>query len=287
MSQEGLPTETEVRLIVDRSRFIREETIRLISIAKVGHYASAFSCTELLAVLYYCVMRVRPDEPEWADRDRFLFGKGHAAVALYPILADRGFFPVEWLDDYSRLGSRFGDHPDMRKIPGCDFSSGTLGHALSTGLGMALAGALTMRDFRVFVMLGDGELQEGQIWEAAMAASHMRTRNLIAIVDRNEYSLDGLVEDIISIEPLRERWESFGWHVVEVDGHDPTAVLATFKQLIGDDCRDRPAVVIAKTVKGKGVSFMESKFGWHLGFLSEPDEARALKELSVWEPKSP
>ncbi len=268
-----------VERIRDRARFIREETVRLVSIAKVGHYASAFSCAEILAALYYDVMRIDPRRPAWPERDRFLFGKGHAAVGLYPVLADLGYFPAEELDDYTRLGSAFGDHPDMRRVVGCDFSSGSLGHALSTGLGMALSGQMNGRDYRVHVMLGDGELHEGQIWEAAMAASHHGARNLIAIVDRNGHCLDGRVDDIISIEPLAERWRAFGWEVHEVEGNDAGAILSTLRRVHDDEDRPGPAVVIAHTVKGKGVEFMESEIGWHLGYLVEPDEARVLAEL--------
>ncbi|MCW2994715.1 MAG: transketolase [Conexibacter sp.] len=272
-------TNEDAERIRERARFIREETIRLISIAKVGHYASAFSCAELLAALYYDVLRLRPQEPGWPDRDRFLFGKGHAAVGWYPILADLGYFPKEELDGYTRLGSPFGDHPDMRRVVGCDFSSGSLGHALSTGLGMAIAGKMRHRDYRVFVMLGDGELHEGQIWEAAMAAGHRSASNLIAIVDRNEHCLDGRVDDIVGLEPLAARWEAFGWSVSEVDGHDPSAVLEALRGIADDEERTRPAVLIAHTVKGKGVGYMESEIGWHLGYLVEPDEQRALAEV--------
>jgi transketolase len=182
---------SEIERIEERARFARAETIRLVSIAKTGHYASAFSCAEILAVLYYGVMHLRRGEPDWPDRDRFLFGKGHAAAALYPLLVDWGFFPSEVLDEYTRLGNPLGDHPDMRRVPGIDFSSGSLGHALSAGLGMALAGRMQQRDFNVFVLLGDGELHEGQVWEAAMSAAHHQATRLIAIVDRNEFSLDG------------------------------------------------------------------------------------------------
>ena len=269
----------EVARIAERARFSREETVRLISIAKTGHYASSFSCAEILAVLYYGVMRLRRGEPDWPDRDRFLFGKGHAATAVYPLLADWGFFPAEDLDGFTRLGSAFGDHPDMRRIPGIDFSSGSLGHALSAGLGMVLGGRLPGRDFRVFVLLGDGELHEGQVWEAAMSAAHHRAGRLIAIVDRNEYSLDGRVDDVVAIEPVADKWRAFGWHVEEADGHDVAALLETLRRLRDDDDRDVPALLIAHTVKGKGVSFMESELGWHLGYLEVEDEARALAEL--------
>jgi transketolase len=263
-----------------RARFLREETVRLIAIAKTGHYASSFSCAEILAVLYDGVLRLRRGEPGWPGRDRFLLGKGHAAVALYPLLAGLDYFPASDLDGYAGLGSPFGDHPDMRRVPGIDFSSGSLGHALSAGLGMALAAPLTGQDYDVYVLLGDGELHEGQVWEAAMAAAHRRTRNLIAIVDRNEYCLDGVVEEVVGLEPLAEKWTAFGWQATTVDGHDVDALLGVFAALAADTARDRPAVVIANTVKGKGVGFMEREPGWHLGYLDPVDEERVLAEIA-------
>jgi transketolase len=270
----------EVERVRDRALFVREETVRLISIAKTGHYASAFSCAEIFAALYYGdVLNLREGEPDWPDRDRFLMGKGHAAVGVYPILADYGFLSKEVLDEYTRLGNPLGDHPDMRRVPGIDFSSGSLGHALSAGLGMVLGARLTGRDFKVFVLLGDGELHEGQVWEAAMSASHHKASNLIAIVDRNQYSLDGRVEDVVSVEPLVEKWEAFGWETHEVDGHDVEALLGKLRSVRRDEDRQRPAVIIAHTVKGKGVSFMESEMGWHLGWLQSEDEKDVLEEL--------
>ena len=268
-----------VALIEEKARFSRAETVRLIQIAKVGHFSSSFSCAEILATLYYGVMRLRRGEPDWPDRDRFLFGKGHAAAALYPLLADWDFFGKEVLDEYTRLGNPLGDHPDMSRVPGIDFSSGSLGHALSAGLGMTLGGRLAGREFNVFALLGDGELQEGQVWEAAMSAAHHRARRLIAIVDRNEHSLDGKVEDVMAVEPLADKWRAFGWETHEVDGHDVPALLALLLGIVADDARTSPAVVIAHTVKGKGVSFMESELGWHLGYLTPEDEQRALAEI--------
>jgi transketolase len=272
-------TADTVALIEEKARFSRAETVRLIQIAKVGHFASSFSCAEILATLYYGVMRLRRGEPDWPDRDRFLFGKGHAAAALYPLLADWDFFGKDVLDEYTRLGNPLGDHPDMSRVPGIDFSSGSLGHALSAGLGMTLGGRLAGRSFNVFALLGDGELQEGQVWEAAMSAAHHRARRLIAIVDRNEHSLDGKVEDVMGVEPLLDKWRAFGWEAHEVDGHDVPALLALLQGIVADDARTSPAVVVAHTVKGKGVSFMESELGWHLGYLAAEDEERALAEI--------
>jgi len=271
----------QIAALRERARFVRLETLRLNGIAKVGHYSSTFSCAEIFATLYYDAMRLRRGEPKWPGRDRFLMGKGHAAVGLYPLLADWGFFPKEWLDCYTRLGSPLGDHPDMRKVPGIDFSSGSIGHALSGGLGMVIGGRMQEQDFHVFVLLGDGEMHEGQVWEAALSAAHHKASNLVAIVDRNGYQLDGKVDDIIGIEPLGGKWRAFGWEVHEVDGHDVAALAGLLRTLRADALRQAPAVIIAKTVKGKGVEYMETDPGWHLGYLAPEDEARAKREIEM------
>jgi len=272
-------TDAHVARLSERALFVRLETLRLIEIAKVGHYASAFSAAEIFATLYYDTMRLRRGEPKWADRDRFLMGKGHAAVGLYPILADWGFFSKELLDGYTRLGNPLGDHPDVRHVPGIDFSSGSIGHALSGGLGMALGARFQHRDFNVYVMLGDGEMQEGQVWEAALCAAHHRARNLIAIVDRNGFQLDGRVDDTMGIEPLGAKWRAFNWEVHEVDGHDVRALASLLRKVRADAARQGPVCIIAHTVKGKGVSYMESEPGWHLGYLAPEDQALAIAEL--------
>lgn len=279
MSRESLPQDELLELVRDKALFVRTETVRLISIAKTGHYSSTFSCAEILATLYYDTLRLNPHDPDDPDRDRFLLGKGHAAVGVYPILADLGYLDRAVLDGYTRLGNPLGDHPDMKNVPGIDFSSGSLGHNLSVGLGMALGARFTGREFLTWVLLGDGELLEGQIWEAAAAASHYKVSGLVAVVDRNGYSLDGKVDDVIGIEPLRDRWEAFGWDVFEIDGHDAAQVIDTFRTLRDDTTRERPAVVIANTKKGKGVEFMERDFGWHLGWLAPADEQAVYSEL--------
>jgi len=273
------PTQGEVAMLREKARHIRLETIRLIEIAKVGHYSSVFSCAEIFASLYYDVMRLRPGEPHWPDRDRFLMGKGHAAVGLFPVLADHGFIDHALLDGYTRLGSPLGDHPDMSKVPGIDFSSGSIGHALSNGVGMAMGGRMSQRDFNVFVMLGDGEMQEGQVWEAALFAAHNKLSRLVAIIDRNGYQLDGKVDDVMGVESLKEKWLAFGWDVHEVDGHNLHDLTALLRRLRADDTRDKPACVIAKTIKGKGVSYMETEPGWHLGYLAPQDAQSAVDEI--------
>jgi transketolase len=265
-------------MLENRARFVRLETIRLIEIAKVGHYSSVFSCAEIFASLYYDVMNIG-DDPRWAERDRFLMGKGHAAVGLFPILGDLGYFPKEWLDSYTRLGSPLGDHPDMRKVPGVDFSSGSIGHALSNGVGIALGGRMRNLAFDVFVMLGDGEMQEGQVWEAALSAASHRLSNVIAIVDRNGYQLDGKVDDVMAVEPLDEKWRAFGWEVHEVDGHDIVALTSLLRRVKADRNREKPCCVIARTVKGRGIDYMETEPGWHLGYLSPEDSEKARQAI--------
>jgi transketolase len=277
-TEKAIDRETVERL-EERALFIRKETIRLIQIAKVGHYASAFSCAEILSTLFYGVMDLKKGEPDWPDHDRFMFGKGHAAVALYPILADYDFIEKDVLDEYTKLGNPLGDHPDRTRVPGVDFSSGSIGHALSAGLGMVLAGRLAGRDYNSFVLLGDGEQNEGQVWEAAMSAAHHKAGRVIAIIDRNRYCLDGEVDEVMGIEPLDEKWRAFGWDVHEVDGHDVSALCPLLRSLADRENPEQPAVVIAHTVKGKGVPFMESEIGWHLGYLSPEDEVKALAHI--------
>lgn len=275
----GAISEEEAERLRERALFVRLETIRLISIAKVGHYSSVFSCAEIFSTLYYDTMTLRHGEPFWPDRDRFLMGKGHAAVGQFPILADLGFFDKAWLDDYTRLGSPLGDHPDMRKVPGVDFSSGSIGHALSNGVGMALGARFQKQDFNVFVLLGDGEMQEGQVWEAALSAATHSLTKLVAIVDRNGYQLDGKVDDVAAVEPLDEKWRAFGWEVHEVDGHDVAALANLLRRVKADGARSKPCCIIAKTVKGKGIDYMETEPGWHLGYLAPEDEQRARETL--------
>lgn len=259
-----------------KADWIRLETIRLVEIAKSGHYSSVFSCAELFAALYYQTLRLKPADARWADRDRFLMGKGHAAIGQYPVLADLGYFPTEWLDNYTRIGSPLGDHPDMKKVPGIDFSSGSIGHNLSVGVGMALAAKMQKRDYLTWVLLGDGELNEGQVWEASMAAAHYGLDNLIGIVDANGMGLDGDVADVMNIEPIAAKFEAFGWSTAEIDGHDVEAVQ---QALLEAQQATRPHMIVARTIKGKGVRFMEEGPYWHLGFLGPKDKERAESEI--------
>ncbi len=273
-----MDAELESRLI-DRAEFIRLETIRLIRIAKNGHYSSTFSAAELFSALYYHILRIDPSRPDWADRDRFVLSKGHAMVGLYPVLADRGYFDPKLLDDYTRFGSSFADHADMTKVVGVDFSNGSLGHGLPVSVGMALAGRLDDRDYRVYCMTGDGELSEGQNWEAAMFAAHFRLGNLVWIVDKNQMSLDGYTDEVMNIDPLDKKIEAFGFDVQTIDGHDLDAIVRTFESLPSPR-DDRPQAIIANTIKGKGLGFMELNVAWHVGGALEGDDyENAVREI--------
>jgi transketolase len=262
-----------------RADWIRLRTIQLIDRAGLGHYSSTFSCAEILAVLYYRALRLQPDDPAWPDRDRFLLGKGHVAVGLWPVLADLGYFPEEWLDGFGQLGSPLNDHPNMRTVPGVDFSSGSLGHNLSVGVGMGLAARVQRREHRTFVLTGDGELQEGQVWEAAMAASHHRLGNVVAIVDANGFSGGGPTSQAMNIEPVAARFEAFGWLTAEVDGHDVAALVDVLDEL-PQPSSEVPTCIVARTRKGKGVAMMErSPQAWHLGLLPPDQRDAALREI--------
>lgn len=256
---------------------MRLRNLEMVDVAGSGHYGPAFSVVEILVSLYYGFLRVRPEEPDWPDRDRFVLSKGHAVSALYPVLADLGYFEDEVLDTFTRLGSSLGDHPDMKKVPGIDFSSGSLGHGLSIGVGMAEALRLQGRDSRVVVLAGDGELDEGQIWEAAGYAAHRRLGSLMTIVDANRVSVDGGVDDVLGLEPLDRKWEAFGWRTERVDGHDLDALLAAYARF--DERRREPGspptALIADTVAGRGVEFIEGMAEWHVGYFHGEDRERA------------
>jgi len=269
-----------ISLLTAKAKLVRRETVRLTRIAGAGHYTGTFSAAELFAALYYAQLRYRPGQPDWPDRDRFVLSKGHAAIGLYPVLADVGFFDPALLDNYTRLHSRFGDHPDMRKIPGIDFSSGSLGHGLSTTLGMTLAARVQGMPYRSYVILGDGELCEGQVWEAAMAAGHYRAGPLVAIVDRNQLSIDGPTESIMGVEPLDEKFRAFRWQVQRIDGHDFDAILDAFAGLHADP-HGPPQMIIADTVKGRGVQRMELDTNWHVGNLVGADYDDVLAEIEA------
>ena len=262
---------------------MRLANLNEVQVAGSGHYGPSFSCMDILVSLYYGLLRLRPDEPGWPARDRFVMGKGHAISALYPILADLGYFPRSELETFTRLGSNLGDHPDMKKVRGVDFSSGSLGHALSIGTGMADGISIRGHDARVVILLGDGELNEGQIWEAAGYASHRRLSNLLAIVDVNKVSVDGFTADLLDYEPIQDRFAAFGWVAERVDGHDFTALRAAYGRF---DTRRaepdaRPTVLVADTVAAKGIDFIEGMAEWHVGYLGGQDLDRAVLSIKA------
>lgn len=263
----------------EKARLIRLETLRMTDVCGSGHYGSSFSMAELLAALYYRFMHVRPGEPQWPDRDRFTMGKGHAAIGLFPVLADLGFFPQDWLDSYTRFKSPLGDHPDMKKVPGVDFSSGSIGHNLSVSVGIALGTRRRGSPARTVCLMGDGEQTEGQVWEAAIAGAHWQLDNLVAIVDINRAGSDGDPQATMRTEPLDDKWRAFGWRTLVLDdGHDLDAVCDALDSAL-NRADGRPTCVLARTVSGKGVSFMEGGWEWHLGFLGPKDLERAYKEV--------
>lgn len=259
------------------ARSIREMVLRMVYKAQSGHLGGSFSVAEIVTALYFSEMRIDPENPAWPDRDRLVPSKGHCAPAIYAALVLRGVIAPETMDDLRQTGCILQGHPCMKTVPGIDISTGSLGHGLSLGLGMALGARLEKKDFHVYVLLGDGELNEGQNWEAAMAASKYHLSNITAIVDRNRVQLDGPTEDIMPLEPLAEKWRAFGWDVLRVDGHDAGAVVEALRRARANT--ETPAVVIADTVKGKGVSFMENSHLWHGRPPNREEFEKALSEL--------
>lgn len=258
---------------------LRRSIVEMIYRAGGGHIGGCLSCIEILVCLYYEVMHIDPARPDWDGRDRFIISKGHCAAALYAVLAQKGYFPQNvLLSEFACLHGRLQEHPDRLKVPGVDMSSGSLGQGLSVTAGLALGARLSQKRYRVFVLLGDGECQEGQIWEAAMACSHYRLDRLIAVMDYNKVQVNDSVERSMALEPLSDKWRSFGWHVYEADGHN----LADLSETLHRAMREQkgPAVVLAHTVKGKGVSFMEGRVEWHSNRLNKEQYAQAMAELA-------
>lgn len=259
------------------ARRVRRHIVRMIAGAGSGHPGGSLSCADILVTLYFRVLRVDPRRPGWPDRDRFVLSKGHACPALYAVLAERGFFPLDELWTLRRLGSSLQGHPDMRKTPGVEASTGSLGQGLSVGLGMALAGRLDGAPWRVYVLLGDGEIQEGQVWEAAMAAAHYGVDNLTAILDWNGLQIDGPNDEVMTVRPVADKWRAFGWEVTEIDGHRFDEILEALRW--ARSVRGKPAIILARTVKGRGVSFMEGQVDWHGKAPSPAQAEQALAEL--------
>jgi len=274
-------TDETVRMIAEKARIMRRDIVQMIYTAGSGHPGGSLSAADIIASLYFHVMRHRPQEPDWPDRDRFVLSKGHAAPALYAALAESGYFPVDELLNLRKIGHMLQGHPSMKTTPGVDMSTGSLGQGLSAAIGMALAGRIDGKDYTVYAMLGDGEIEEGQIWEAAMFAAHYRVDNLIAFLDKNGLQIDGPTESVISSEPLADKWRAFGWHVIEIDGHDIPQILDAVEE--AKDMKEKPVMIIAHTVKGKGVSFMENVVGFHGKAPNDEQYRQAIAEIGLGE----
>lgn len=261
-----------------KAKEIRRHIIKMTGAAGSGHPGGSLSATDIITYLYFKELQVDPQNPQWPQRDRFILSKGHAAPVLYAALAEKGFFPVEELLSLRKINSPLQGHPDMQKVKGVEMSTGSLGTGFSTSMGMALAAKLDQSDNRVYVMLGDGEIQEGQVWEAAMAAAHYKLDNLIAVLDYNGLQIDGPIAEVMSPEPLAEKWQAFGWEVIQIDGHSFEQIEEAFNS--AKSIKGKPVMIIAKTIKGKGVSFMENQAGWHGSAPNSDQVEQALKELS-------
>jgi len=271
-------TPENLEALQDTADQIRRKVLTMVHRAQSGHLGGSFSAVEIITALYFSEMRIDPGNPLWEERDRLVPSKGHCAPAVYAALALRGVIAPEALGDLRQAGCILQGHPCMNKVPGIDISTGSLGHGLSIGLGMALAAGLTGKGFNVYVLLGDGELDEGQIWEAALAAAKHRLSNLIAVVDRNRVQLDGKTEDIMPLEPLADKWRAFNWNVRSVNGHDLRDVIGGLRWAASG--AKGPCVLIADTVKGKGVSFMEDTHVWHGRPPTDEEFDRAMSELT-------
>lgn len=274
-----MPPKRSVEDLQAIAKRVRRHVVEMTGAAKSGHPGGSLSAADIVVTLYFDTMRVDPARPDWPDRDRFILSKGHAAPVLYAVMAEAGYpgAPVDQLTTLRKLGSVYQGHPDMRFLPGLEASTGSLGNGLSLAMGMGCAARLNQASWRVYCMLGDGEIQEGQIWEAAMFGAYHKVDNVCAIVDYNRIQLDGFVKDIMEIEPLVDKWRAFGWHTLECDGHDIPQVQAALAEAAAT--KGRPTVIIAHTVKGKGVSFMENNPKFH-GVAPTPAEvALALQEL--------
>jgi transketolase len=269
----------KIKYLESMSRQLRLDTLETIYRANSWHLGSCFSAAELMSVLYFHELKIDPQNPGWADRDRFIMSKGHASAIWYAALAERGFFPKKELSTYRRIGSKLQGHPDMKKVKGLDMTTGSLGNGLGLGAGMAIAAKMDQRDYRVYVLLGDGEIDEGAVWEAAMFASHNQLDNLTAIIDCNRFQIDGTTKAVLNLEPLDQKWEDFGFATMVIDGHNVIEIMAAFEKARNN--KKEPTCIIANTVKGKGVSFLADARESHWMKLNADQYKQALQELGV------
>lgn len=267
----------KIRELEEKARQIRVMVVQMLARAGSGHPGGSLSSADILTCLYFFVLRHNPKDPAWPERDRFHLSKGHCCPALYAVLAEIGYFPKSELMNLRKMGCMLQGHPE-RHTPGIEVCSGSLGQGLSVALGMSLAAKIDKKDYRAYCLMGDGEIQEGNIWEAAMAAAHYKCDNLCAILDYNNFQIDGRVSDVMAVEPLVEKWRGFGWHVLEIDGHNMAAIYKAFDA--AKKIKGRPTIIIAKTIKGKGVSFMENVVDFHGRAPSQDETRQALGELN-------
>lgn len=268
----------EEKFLVEQATKIRKDIVEMICKAKSGHPGGSLSAVDILTALYFDEMNIDPKNPKMENRDRFILSKGHAAPVLYSTLAERGYFNRELLGTLREFGSKLQGHPDMRKVPGVEISTGSLGQGLSVANGMALSARMSGESYRTYVLMGDGELQEGQVWEAAMTAAHYKLDNVCAFIDANNLQIDGHVDKVMGVEPLDKKWEAFGWNVLVIDGHEFKEI---FQALEGArETKGKPTVIIARTVKGKGISFMENVCGFHGVAPTAEETEKAVEELS-------
>ena len=269
--------EKRKKSLINISQQLRIDSLKTIHAGHSWHLGGCFSAAEIMSVLYFNEMKIDPENPGWEDRDRFIMSKGHACAIWYSVLAERGFFPKEELLTYRHIGSKLLGHPDMKKVKGIDMTTGSLGNGLGLGAGMAIAAKMDKRDYRVYVMLGDGEIDEGAVWEAAAFASHNKLDNLVAIVDSNGFQIDGRPSEVLNMEPLDKKFEYFGFNVIVINGHNIEAIMEAFQN--AREAEDKPTCIIAKTVKGKGVSFLADKRESHWMKLNEEQYETAMREL--------
>jgi len=267
----------KIKFLKEKARELRTNIITMIFEAQSGHPGGSLSAADIVTVLYFNELKVRPSEPKWKDRDRVILSKGHACPVIYAALAMKGFYPMDVIYTLRKMGSILQGHPCMKKTPGIDITTGSLGHGLSVGAGMAFGAKFDNLDSRVFVILGDGEIQEGMVWEAAMLASKYKLDNLIAIIDNNNLQIDGTCSEVMPIEPLDQKWEAFGWEVFTIDGHCIEEILNVFEKI--KKVQEKPICIIAKTVKGKGVSYMEDECNWHGMCPNQEQYETAEREL--------
>lgn len=269
--------EREINNLKQVANSIRRDIVTMLTESASGHPGGSLSAVEILTALYFSEMKVDPSNPRWEERDRFVLSKGHGAPVLYATLAEKGFFDKKHLMTLRKIDSMLQGHPNMNDTPGVDMSTGSLGQGLSAANGMALAGKLDNRNYRVYAYLGDGELQEGQVWEAAMTAAHYKLDNVTAFVDHNGLQIDGPVEEVMNPEPITDKFKAFGWHVISIDGHDFEQIFSAIEE--AKSVKGKPTMIVAKTIKGKGVSFMENAVGWHGSAPNKDQCDQALKEL--------